>query len=154
MSDTKLLNAHGASVKFSILMLLILSFSLFAEEKLDCEKAWTTIDVNRCMSIDLAEVEKVMEKYLAKSLERYKEDKVSLKSIEESQDLWLTYRNSHCGAVYDTWRDGTIRTSMGLGCKIDLTQQRTKKLWLYFLTYMDSTPAILPEPKPYKPKSY
>ena len=133
MSDTKLLNAHGASVKFSILILLTLSFSLFAEEKLDCEKACTTIDVNRCMSIDLAEVEKVMEKYLAKSLERYKEDKVSLKSIEESQDLWLAYHNSHCGAVYDTWRDGTIRTSMGLGCKIDLTQQRTKKLWLYFL---------------------
>ena len=64
------------------------------------------------MSIDLTEVEKVMEKCLARSLERYAEDKLSRTSIEKSQASWLTYRNSHCGAVYNTWRDGTIKTSI------------------------------------------
>ena len=43
-------------MRISILILLILSFTSFAEEKLDCENAWATIDVNRCISIDLAQV--------------------------------------------------------------------------------------------------
>ena len=40
-----------------------------------------------------------------------------------------------------------VRWAAYLGCKIALTQARTHWLWRNWLTYMDSTPPILPEPK-------
>ena len=135
-------------MKFIKSLLVLLSISCFAEEKLDCNNAMTTIEINRCMSLELEKVESVMDNYLAKSKEQYLKDDISLKSIEKSQVTWLNYRESHCNAVYDTWREGTIRNSMSIGCQIDLTQKRTKELWKYYLTYMDSSPAILPEPNP------
>lgn len=136
-------------MKFSTLLLILISVSSFAQEKkLDCNNAITTLDINRCMSLELEKVESTMETYLSKSKERHKEDNVSSKSIEKSQDIWLKYRESHCNAIYDTWREGTIRNSMFIRCKIDLTQKRTKELWSYYLTFMDSTPSILPEPNP------
>lgn len=141
-------------MKIWIFLLTFFSFSALAEEDIDCDKAWTTPAINQCMYKDLVEAEKVMAKYLAKSLERYLEDEVSVASIKKGQEAWLSYREEHCGAVYDTWRDGTIRTAMGLGCKLELTHQRTIVLWQSFLNYVDSTPSLLPEPKPYAPKSY
>ena len=141
-------------MKICIFLVFLFSFSVFAEENKDCEKAWTTLAINQCMHKDLVAAEKVLGKYLAKSLELYSEDSVSVNSIKKGQEAWLSYREEHCGAVYDTWRDGTIRTAMGLGCKLELTHQRTIVLWKSFLTFVDSTPALLPEPKPYAPKSY
>ena len=141
-------------MKIWIFLIAFFSFSAMAEEDIDCDKAWTTLAINQCMYKDLVTAEKVLDKYLAKSLERYLEDDVSVASIKKGQEAWLNYREEHCGAVYDTWRDGTIRTAMGLGCKLELTHQRTIVLWHSFLTYVDSTPPLLPEPKRYAPKSY
>ncbi|MDE0552455.1 hypothetical protein OU793_24315, partial [Vibrio sp. VP6] len=56
------------------------------------------------------------------------------------------YMSSHCDSVYTQWRDGTIRGVMAISCKTKLTKQRTHELWENFLTYMDSTPPVLPEP--------
>lgn len=141
-------------MKHFVLLLVLIPLIALAEEELNCETAWTTLVINQCMHKDLVEAESIMDKYLAKSFERYAEDSVSIVSIKKGQDAWLEYRDYHCGAVYDTWRDGTIRTAMGLGCKIELTHQRTTILWQSFLTYVDSTPSLLPEPKSYEPKSY
>jgi len=141
-------------MKICIFLVVFFSFSALAEENIDCDNAWTTSAINQCMYKDLVAAEKVMDKYLAKSLERYSEDEVSVSSIKKGQEAWVSYRKEHCGAVYDTWRDGTIRTAMGLGCNLELTHQRTKVLWQSFLTYVDSTPSLLPEPKAYTPKSY
>ena len=49
-------------------------------------------------------------------------------------------------SVYTQWRDGAIRGIMAISCKTKLTKQRTHDLWENFLTYMDSTPPVLPEP--------
>jgi uncharacterized protein YecT (DUF1311 family) len=148
------LGAKGVPLRFLFILTLVFSSSSFSEEVLDCEKAWTTIDVNRCLSIDLSEAEKTMEKYLSKSLERHKDDSVSLTSIKESQEFWLNYRDAHCSSVFNIWRDGTVRTAMRLGCKIKSTHQRTTELWQSFLTYIDSTPPLLPKPEPYEQKEW
>ena len=128
------------------LFLLLITFSAHAEEKLNCDTAYTTPDINRCAAIEKEAAEKVMEKYLAYSKKRYADDRVVIESINKAQESWLLYRQSHCGSVFDTWRDGTIRTVMSLNCSTQLTQQRTYELWRAFLTYVDSTPPILPEP--------
>lgn len=128
-------------------IILFASCAAMAQEEIDCTKALTTMDVNQCMQKELLVAQKTMDIYLAKSIERYSQDEVSIKSITKSQEAWLKYREEHCNAVYDTWRDGTIRGTMALECKLKLTHQRTKVLWESFLTYMDSTPPLLPEPK-------
>ncbi len=151
ISDVK---CSWKSMKIWILLILFISSTASAEEELDCEKAWATLEINQCMHRDLIAAEKVMDNYLAKSLERYSENDVTVVSIKKGHEAWLIYREQHCGAVYDTWRDGTIRTAMGLGCKLELTHQRTQVLWQSFLTYVDSTPPLLPEPKKYESKSY
>ncbi|WP_083835117.1 lysozyme inhibitor LprI family protein [Alishewanella jeotgali] len=59
---------------------------------------------------------------------------------------WQAYRLSHCNSVYMQWRDGSIRGVMAFSCKTQLTKQRSHDIWKNFLSYMDGTPAILPEP--------
>ena len=56
------------------------------------------------------------------------------------------YRDAECGAVYDYWSGGTIRGTEQLACQIDLTRRHTHTIWRLWLTYMDSTPPLLPEP--------
>ena len=41
----------------------------------------------------------------------------------------------------------TIRNAMSLTCRIRLVDQRTHTIWQNWLTFMDSTPPILPEPE-------
>ncbi|WP_105167908.1 lysozyme inhibitor LprI family protein [Pseudoalteromonas sp. T1lg23B] len=126
---------------------LFFCVGVFAEEPLDCNNAWTTVQINQCMNKELIAAETLMEQYLAKSISRYTQDPTSVSSINKSQMIWLDYRQAHCGAVFNTWREGTIRTAMSVDCKIKLTQQRTHSLWTSFLTFEDSTPALLPEPQ-------
>lgn len=117
-----------------------------AADDLDCKNAITTPDINHCAGLELSAAEDVMAEYLAASRERVSYDAELVAAIEEAQEAWLAYRRAHCGSVYTQWRDGTIRTVMSLTCSERLTRQRTHDLWTSFLTYMDSTPPVLPEP--------
>ena len=67
--------------------------------------------------------------------------------LEAGQSAWEAYKTSHCDSVYTIWMDGTIRGAMTLSCQINLTEARTHEIWSSYLTYMDSTPAIMPEPE-------
>ncbi|RYE95008.1 MAG: DUF1311 domain-containing protein, partial [Oxalobacteraceae bacterium] len=68
------------------------------------------------------------------------------KGFIQAQRSWLSYRESECGAIFEKYRDGTIRTSMEAGCRIRLTRLRTYMIWRNWLTYADSTPPLLPRP--------
>ncbi|WP_462152573.1 lysozyme inhibitor LprI family protein [Pseudoalteromonas xiamenensis] len=70
-----------------IFLIAFFSFSALAEEDIDCDKAWTTLEINQCMYKELVGAEKVLDKYLVKSLERYLEDDVSLASIKKVKKL-------------------------------------------------------------------
>lgn len=59
-------------------------------------------------------------------------------------------RKDECGAVYEQWKDGTIRNAMALRCEIRLIDQRTHDIWRNWLIYQDSSKPILPEPGPSK----
>jgi len=50
--------------------------------------------------------------------------------------------------LYDWWKGGTIRGAMTLGCRTRITEARTLEVWRNWLTYVDSTPPILPRPTP------
>lgn len=129
--------------KSLILALASLSFGALAnEEVINCDTAFTTVEVNQCAAIELDAAKTELEKYLKASFDHNSFDP----KLVEAMKLAQTDLPSHCDSVYTQWRDGTIRGVMGISCKTKLTKQRTHELWENFLTYMDSTPPVLPEP--------
>ena len=140
------IDLNGVSMKFMLLLIALFAYPAVAQNDLDCETASTTTDINHCLSLELDAAEAEMEKYLHKSQERYAGDRVVVDSIVAAQNAWLVYREAHCSSVFNVWRDGTIRTSMSIGCSLELTRQRTFDLWRSFLRNADSTAPLLPEP--------
>ncbi|WP_447894104.1 lysozyme inhibitor LprI family protein [Vreelandella sp. GE22] len=131
------------------LLILLASLSLPAvadDETLDCNNIMNTLETNRCAAIELEAAEDVLTRYLETSVELNAADPELVDAIRVAQKQWQAYANAHCGAVYTQWRDGTIRGVMGITCSTRLTKQRTHDIWQDFLTYMDSTPPVLPEP--------
>lgn len=112
-----------------------------------------TIEINDCMSATLGAAEVELKRYLDAARKRLQSEAAddagvakALAGLDKAQSAWVAYREAECGAVYDYWSSGTIRGSMALTCQIDLTRARTHTVWSEWLTYMDSTPPILPEP--------
>ncbi|WP_108650711.1 lysozyme inhibitor LprI family protein [Dongshaea marina] len=138
-----------------VFLLLMISFRLWAAE--NCNDAANTLAINQCMAKQSQQAERLLDKYFEASLKRCREnDKLSLatskeksaaKGLQQAQSQWLSYRKAQCSAVYQYWADGSIRNAMYLQCMLDLTRQRTHYLWQTYLTYMDSTPPALPDPK-------
>ncbi|NLY58698.1 MAG: DUF1311 domain-containing protein [Gammaproteobacteria bacterium] len=132
---------------FLFLLLLACAGSLQAESP-DCEQqAGTTMDMNLCIAEQVAAADRQLERYLETALERYSDDQAVVDLLLGSQDAWLDYRKTYCDAIYQMWSGGTIRGVMAGNCALQLIQQRTQQIWWDFLTYMDSTPPLLPEPK-------
>ncbi len=134
-------------IRWVLLGASIFSFALAAEEKgVDCEQAVSTLEVNECLGqeFDLAWAE--LARYLDVIYARHKEDPLLVDEIRAAQQDWETYADSHCGSIYTYWREGSIRNTLAISCGIRLTRQRTHELWQSFLTHMDSTPPVLPEP--------
>jgi uncharacterized protein YecT (DUF1311 family) len=112
-----------------------------------------TIEINDCMSATLTKAQGDLDRYLAAARTRLKSEAkddtgaaAALVDLDKVQAAWVAYSRADCAAVYDYWSAGTIRDSMELTCEIDLTRRRTHTVWSEWLTYMDSTPPILPEP--------
>ena len=131
-----------------LVALAILPMTLLAQQdEIDCENAMNTLEINQCAAIELQAAEEQLKTYLQTAFEHNAEDPILVEAIKRAQTDWSTYMNSHCDAVYTQWRDGSIRGVMALSCKTELTKERTHQIWANFLTYMDSTPPVLPEPK-------
>lgn len=115
-----------------------------------CPDAMTTRDMDECYAeiLDRADGQRAL--YLATAMDRHKDRPELAAKVEESGIAFKAYRDAECGAVLEDWIEGTIRGVMTLGCRIDLTDRRTHTIWQNWLTYPDSTPPVLPEPKPTK----
>lgn len=116
-------------------------------ENMDCDNAMTTYQINMCSQQEVHTAEAEMHEYLNASKERYSKETQLLRLLAESQEQWREYRKVHCDAIYQAWAEGTIRGVMYNDCMLDVTKSRTHELWQSYLTYMDSTPPVLPEPK-------
>ncbi|CAH6906193.1 LprI domain-containing protein [Vibrio chagasii] len=131
-----------------MLILMCFSYSVLAGENVvDCDNAMNTLEINHCAALELESAQVELEKYLAASFEHNADDTELVGGIKVAQESWQAYMTAHCDSVYTQWRDGSIRGLMALSCKTKLTKQRTHEVWENFLTYMDSTPPVLPEPE-------
>ena len=111
----------------------------------DCDGS--TAEMDACMLEILERSQQRKARYLEAALERFADDEAVVTAIRMGDSAFEAYRENECGAVYEQWRDGTIRNMMSLTCSIGLTDERTRTIWSSWLTYMDSTPPILPEPR-------
>lgn len=106
----------------------------------------STPEMNECMAGILERAIARKDRYLAAALERHSDKPELVAMIRQSDKASDAYREAECEAMYEDWKEGTIRTIMGLSCSIALADQRTRTIWQNWLTYMDSTPPDLPEP--------
>ena len=109
----------------------------------------TTLEINDCLAQQLKAAQARLDKYFQAAIERHADDQPAVRlGIESSEKAFQAYRGIECSTVYEDWKEGTIRNAMALGCEIQLTDSRTHTIWSNWLRYMDSTPPVLPEPKP------
>jgi uncharacterized protein YecT (DUF1311 family) len=112
----------------------------------NCDNAINTLEINYCAKVKLDRAEAEMQRYLDKSIAQYTTDTHIIESINIAQLAWQSYSKSQCNSVFTMFRDGSMRVVMTLSCRTKLTQQRTHELWSQYLTYMDSSEPVLPEP--------
>jgi uncharacterized protein YecT (DUF1311 family) len=133
---------------------LLLAALIGAQDGLppECGKTDTTLEINDCFAaLGGLETDR-MERYYAAAVERITEEEdpevraVVLEGLAASQQTWLTYAREACDVVYTRWQRGTIRTFYAIEGGRELTRERAHHLWREYLTYPDSTPALLPEP--------
>jgi uncharacterized protein YecT (DUF1311 family) len=122
----------------------------------DCTQAANTPEINACATRDLGRETARMERYL--TVARRTADNLNGANAEDgarssqrahldnAQLVWSAYADIVCGAVYEKWARGSVRTAAALRCRIDMTRERTHVIWRNYLVYVDSTPPVLPEP--------
>ncbi|MDN3646982.1 DUF6265 family protein [Pontixanthobacter aestiaquae] len=127
---------------------LIFRFTRMQPETVSYDCDGTTIEMNQCMAAILAKAKARQTEYLDAALERYADRPDIAGMIRASDAAFDAYSSAECGAVWEDWKEGTIRTMMSLKCSIGLADKRAHDIWENWLTYMDSTPPVLPEPAP------
>jgi len=111
-----------------------------------CANASNTVDETKCMSAEIDKADRTLQEYLTEAKDRIARDKVVGLQLDAAQAEWSRYRTRHCGDVYLYWEQGTYRYRASAQCQIDLARSRTHDIWAAYLTFVDSTPALLPEP--------
>ncbi len=131
-----------------LLASLISQANAYAVYPSGCEGRNTTPELNECRQKQIEAADSKLEKYLVAAREQAHKFDLSAALIDDEQKLWAAYRNKHCGNVYDLWHMGTIRYEMSAVCTLEVTRERTIDVWRAYLTYLDSTPPVLPDPSP------
>jgi uncharacterized protein YecT (DUF1311 family) len=112
-----------------------------------CSNAQNTVEEAKCMAAEVDKADKTLQEYLEAAKDRISSDKSIGLQLDAAQDAWSRYRTMHCGDVYRYWAQGTYRYRASAQCQIDLAHSRTHDIWAAYLTFVDSTPAVLPEPE-------
>lgn len=108
----------------------------------------STAEIDACLADRFSKADAELNRYYQAAIKRLRNEReiASEKMLVRAERSWVAYRTSECGAVYENWIGGSIRGSMALNCQTQLTHMRTYTIWRHWLTYMDSTPPLLPRP--------
>jgi uncharacterized protein YecT (DUF1311 family) len=116
----------------------------------------TTRAIEACLESDARNADADLARYVAAARARLTREAKgepgnpqsarALAGLDRAEAAWALYRKAECDAIYAWWEDGTIRGAMSETCWTGLTRLHTHTIWRDWLTYMDSTPPILPEP--------
>jgi len=101
-----------------------------AKEGKDCTNTKSQYEDNICT----AEVVKAADTSLSVFYDNLKAilGRESQKDLQESQTAWLQYRTKACDAIFEFYKDGTIRKAEQARCETRLTRERMQDLdYLY-----------------------
>ncbi|MCL1079084.1 DUF1311 domain-containing protein [Parashewanella spongiae] len=133
-------------IKYIVFITCFISLTVQADE-IFCDKASNTFQMNQCTKQDMVAADAQLEQYLGKAKQKYQKETNVLAALVHAQKVWVNYRKAQCDAIYEKWSGGTLSGVIYGKCMARLTRERTHSVWEDYLTYMDSTPALLPEPK-------
>ena len=128
------------------LLTFISGAALAATSNADCSDRKNTTDITNCMIEKLDAKEVKLRKYLAAAQKQEKQTGGNDEELIETQKIWENYMRKHCGYLYSR-QPGSARYTESAECQLRLYDERIKEIWLAYLTYSDSTPPVLPEPK-------
>lgn len=108
----------------------------------------TTREVEQCLADNLARADAELNRYYAAAVKRLTGERqtMALAKLRASERAWIRYRDTECDAVWEYWRGGTIRGTFSTECRLRMTRDRTLAIWSNWLTYVDSTPSLMPRP--------
>lgn len=108
----------------------------------------TTVEAERCVAADLASADADLNRYYAAAVARLTRERrtTALAKLRASERAWIAYREAECDAVWEYWKGGTVRGTFSAECGLRLTRARTMAIWTDWLTYVDSSPPLLPRP--------
>lgn len=108
----------------------------------------TTREVEQCLAADLSRADAELNRYYAAAVKRLTDERqpAVLAKLRASERAWIQHRDAECDAIWEYWKGGTIRGTFSTECRVRLTRDRTMAIWRIWLTYVDSTPPLLPRP--------
>lgn len=131
---------------FAAVFLFAIPASAGGPREAGCDNVKTTIEGIECRTKQMQTADDRLQRYLQAATLRAEQLGLDPKALITEQVLWRHYRDQHCGNVYRSWGGGTIRHDMSAQCLLRLTRMRTYEIWAAYLTFMDSTPPVLPDP--------
>ena len=115
------------NIKKPLFAFLLLSSSyLFA---IDCNNAYSTVDMNECASQDYEYVDKQLNLVYKRLMSKL--DSVGKEKLKTAQLAWLKFRDTQAELDADLFRDGTGSTVLFLSSKTSSTQKRVEELQAY-----------------------
>lgn len=96
-----------------------------------CDKARTTAQIEACLQRELTQAERRLAG--AESEVRRVLTGRALAGFDSASRAWRAYREAECRAAYDAAEGGSVAASSLLGCKVELTQARSRFVRKAFL---------------------
>lgn len=122
-------------------------FAARAEKpQLLCLQAKDTLAEAECLNQELRKADKTLSEYISTAQKKIDTKNNGKPQIAASQEVWLKYRDAHCGEVYAYEEGGSYRYRAELECRIEVTHSRTYAIWSAYIRVFGTATPVLPDP--------
>ena len=105
----------------------------------DCSRAYTTIEINECLSANQRSAEVALTAAYARAitiaresdseLDRSHDKRIGYRdALIRAERAWIAYRDAHCVTMSYTMRGGSGEGTAAAVCRLELTELRIKQL--------------------------
>jgi uncharacterized protein YecT (DUF1311 family) len=123
-------------VVLTVLAIIASTWSVSAEEKLDCANALTQADMNQCAYLDFEKADKQLNALWPGIKAETKQQDTDegegkteyLDALMASQRAWIAYRDAECQRYSNESKGGSMQPLLLYGCMASMTEKRIKEL--------------------------
>lgn len=126
----------GCGFTLATVLLLAGNLQANAQDTVDCNNPITQMEMNHCAGVDWQEADAELNRVYKAAITAMRETdsylpdnlKGAAETLKEAQRAWIPYRDKACEAYGFLARGGSLESLLVLGCRADLTRQRTQEL--------------------------